>query len=166
MVKRFCCLELWGHPSLAADVLSGLASGIPWNAHSLQVNREFSSFFSTFRGHSCTCSPFTGVRHRLSSELSPGEGRHSEWCFCFLLLKKQIKENLHPPKGTQTCGCLPALGAAPCILVWIAQHPWGWQLQPCPHTVPRLLLEQGTTQHKEFPQAASLSCEMIPGHLR
>lgn len=127
----------------------------------------FQCFFSRFRGYSCICSSCTGVRHRLSSELSPGEGRHSKWCFCFLLLKKQKKEKLYPPKGTQTHTCVSAC-------------PGSCSLHPCLDCTASLGLAAaalpshyaqaapGTRNHSAqgIPQATPLSCEMIPGQLR
>lgn len=105
----------------------------------------------------------TSAQHRLSSELSPGEGRNSECCFFFPVVeqvKKQVKGKLHTqrfPIHTGLAVCLPWV-LLPASLSGLQQHRWGWHLQPCLHTGPKLL-GQGTTQYKAFP----LSYEIIPG---
>lgn len=72
-----------------------------WHQASLEMHvpcrwtGEFSSVsFPGLEGtvvpaHLLHVSDRTSAQHRLSSELSAGEGRHSKWCFCFLLLNRE-----------------------------------------------------------------------------
>lgn len=142
------------------------------------MNRAVSQcFFSfpRFRGHSCVCSSFTGVRQSFCSTQAELRavtwGGQKLWVLLFFPCCWTGKGNTSHSKifHTHRSGCLPALGAAPCILVWTAAASLELAaaalltLPPSCFPVPRLLLGQGTTQYKAFPQATPLSYEITPG---